>query len=362
MHAGWQNGSLFTLAIVLTILFVVLAKAMMKPLRTSVDLQAFRAENSLFESHPRLGFRPKSRAKVMEHVGSTDVVVRTDDRGARISVKGTAHSPHRRILGVGCSQTWGFGVQNEDTFLAKVGSALDLAVDNFAVSGFGGTGAFLQVEEHLMLQPEVVIYGLWEDHINRNVTQCLEDASPVCVERPYLAVEEDQTFHMRMPTSNVENLDLLRRYYLETSEHTDQYRSFASDVRWVAYDLWAKGKILISKLSTRQMSHTQKIQGMQYILKNMNRAVDSYGGQLVVVWIPLYFSTEIHAPPDEFVVLSQQEGFLLVDMSGPFQDMIEQGRPIALPTDGHMNPDAHAEIAKAITKLLEERLPLIAAS
>lgn len=353
MRERIRNGVLFVMAIIGTVLMVVLGKTLADPVRTSVDIRAFRAENYLFESHDRLGFKPKPGIQVTDYAGSKGFDVLTDSRGARITPGQSPSLQTVNILGVGCSQTWGHGVQSHETFLARVGVELGLTVANLAVSGFGGTGALLQMKEHMSLDPNFVIYGLWEDHLNRNVNRCLEDSSPICVERPYLEIQGKDQFMLGMPGSNSGNLDRLRRFYLETSEHTDRFRTFESDVRWVAFDLWKRLRIVTEKIGAEPVSLSQKIHAMAYILEEMNRVVSSNGGKFVVVWIPLYFSSDIHPPPEELKALSKRVGFLMVDMSQRFHGMISEGEAISLPSDGHMNSAAHQSIAMAIARELD---------
>src|SRR5215216_6358964 len=65
----------------------------------------------------------------------------TDSRGARVSRPGEQTPGQIDILFIGDSFTWGHGVQNEQTFAAKIANALGLSGANLAMGSYGGPQA-----------------------------------------------------------------------------------------------------------------------------------------------------------------------------------------------------------------------------
>jgi len=330
----------------------VLAKAYLDSLRTLVNLHSFQDDDYLFEPDDFLGFKPRSNVNVTAFAGASQFDIFTDDRGARITHASTQATDHSNIIGIGGSQTWGFGVQNQDTFLSVLGKDLRLTVSNLAVSGFGGVGSFLRLRENLDLAPSLIIYGFWEDHLNRNINPCLEDASPVCVERLYFKFSPQHDFVLTFPVHSGSHLEQMRRYYLETSTSIDIYRSIWTDMYWVSYEMAERFSTLSSWGDPVDESDDDKGQVMQAVLKEMHTLSSSVDAQLVVVWIPLYFSEDMATPPQELVALSKDLGFVLVDLQERFMSMKQSGRQLSLSGDGHMNEKAHYVVARAIKTTL----------
>lgn len=348
MRSRVVNAGLVVLSVFVSLFLIIFFKAYIDPLRTSVNLHSYQTDNYLFQPDDILGFRPRSQISVISFAGPTKFRVYTDRRGGRVSREYVDERKHSDIIGIGGSQTWGQGVPNEETFLALLGQKLGYSVSNLAVSGFGGVGALLRLRDNLDLAPKLVVYGLWEDHLNRNVRGCLEDVSPVCVERPYVRRNQQGNFVLVFPSHSEENLNRIRRFYLETATVTNTYRSLWTDMYWVSSEMGKRISTLWLKNEGIGVEYHDKWEAMEFVLKEMNGLTTSIGAQFVVVWIPLYFSSDIADPPQELLILSQELGFILVNLRERFLSMMQTGITIALPDDGHMNKIAHGMIASEI--------------
>lgn len=353
MHNRLVNVGLVVVSVSVSLFLIIFIKAYLDPLRTSVNLHSYQTDEYLFQPDHTLGFRPRSQASVSAFAGPKKFHVYTDRRGGRISQESADESGHSDIIGIGGSQTWGQGVPNEETFLSVAGQSLGYSVSNLAVSGFGGVGALLRLRDNLDLTPKVVIYGFWEDHLNRNVKGCLEDASPICVERPFLRRNSQGGFTVVFPSHSEKNLERIRRFYLETALGTDKYRSLWTDMYWVSYEMGERLSGLLSGNDTVDPASQDKWEAMQFVLSEMHTLATSSGAQFVVVWIPLYFSSDIAEPPEDLVNLSEDLGFVLVNLRERFFTMKQAGINIALPEDGHMNKTAHGVIASEIVAKLK---------
>ena len=357
-HQQLINAVLIVVSVFLGSLIIVLMKAQIDPIRTSVNLHSFQKEEYLFDSDDVVGFKPRANVHVTAYAGSSQFDIYTDSRGGRVDRLSTDVNEHADIVGIGGSQTWGFGVQNEDTFLSVLSRGLGFSVSNLSVSGFGGVGSYLRLRENVDLSPRLVIYGLWEDHLNRNIKRCLEDASPVCLERPYYQLNQQRELALVLPSHSASNIEQMRRFYLETSSTTDVYRSIWSDMYWVSYDLVNRISTLWSKSEAVEFDFRDKWQVMRYVIEEMNNLISTVNAKLVVVWIPLYFSSDIHHSPNELEALSLDEGFILVDLSDRFLSMQERGVDLALQGDGHMNEHTHRIVAEEVFSRLRGSLDI----
>lgn len=124
---------------------------------------------------PRLGWRPKPGIVARSvRPGSYDVTVTTNAQGlrgrrpaARAKRPGTT-----RVAVFGCSQTFGSGVEDDETFSARVEASLrDVEVLNFGVHGYGTDQMLLRWErEGVDYAPDVVVLAFAYYHIGRNLT------------------------------------------------------------------------------------------------------------------------------------------------------------------------------------------------
>ena len=102
----------------------------------------------------------------------------TNGRGARTNGPGVAAPDKVDFITIGDSQTVGYGVASDETYTSDLARETNLVGLNFGVSGFGGVGSLLVLRRELDLAPKFVVYGFWEDHLNRNVRPCLKAERP----------------------------------------------------------------------------------------------------------------------------------------------------------------------------------------
>lgn len=147
----------------------------------------------LMERDDEMGFRPL-------HNGVTEIThldndqhfhIFTDARGARVNAAGAQTPEQVDVMAVGCSFTWGPGVESEETYAQQLGRLLNVAVANFGMGSFGSVQAFQTLVRNADLRPRVIVYGFIQDHLLRNVSPCAPNYVPYCLPVSYLQRDGD---------------------------------------------------------------------------------------------------------------------------------------------------------------------------
>jgi hypothetical protein len=273
----------------------------------------------------------------------------TNGRGARTNGPGVAAPDKVDFITIGDSQTVGYGVASDETYTSDLARETNLVGLNFGVSGFGGVGSLLVLRRELDLAPKFVVYGFWEDHLNRNVRPCLESGTPFCIPRPSVTNGPSGP-SIRLPEDPVSALTRAKLWF------GDGKPPFVKDFLASAVRNWA---FLAAKFDRARapegVSDEDKIEAQAYVLQQMKHTADSIHAPLIVVWIPVYFYPEINDLPLRLAAVIKDTGILLVDMAPRFREMQREGAVIAIPGNEHMTPAAHQAVAAAVAKLLKEQ-------
>lgn len=131
----------------------------------------------------------------------------TSDRRARVGRPHLRTPPQVDVLFVGCSFTWGHGVEHPQTFPALLEGMLGVPVANFAFSAYGTVQSVQTLERNLDLRPRVVVYPLIADHLKRNVSPCAPAYGPVCMPCSSAAVDPSGEVHIVPPPSDLFELN-----------------------------------------------------------------------------------------------------------------------------------------------------------
>ena len=179
---------LILFVVFISIILFILYTAIFNSPRHNLLLKQTDFINSASIADEMQGFRYKpgysARKENRYKVNGTEINVVTDiyhDKyGARVSTP-TKETPNPvDIISIGGSQTWGQGVPADKTFTAITAKLLNYSYGNFATSGIGGVSSFYQLLRVQYLKPKWIIYGLWEDHLNRNLRKCANTGFPPC--------------------------------------------------------------------------------------------------------------------------------------------------------------------------------------
>lgn len=321
------------------IIFVIAYDARQHPISWVAATQ-YLSGQSIFIPDSELGFlvRPNLNAKAER----SELSYFTNARSARVAVPGTPLPLKVDFLSVGCSQTLGDGVSSEDTFTGVLAKVTGLTGINFGMSGYGGTGSLLLIRRTLDLKPKYIIYGFWEDHLNRNVKPCLESGMPFCTPRPIVAFDTSQQPYIKFPEDPSMALERARKWYGNGTS------PFLKDFTAATFRSWdtLKARFWGAQDGT-QISKSEKIKATHYVLKEMKVAADSIGAKLIVVYIPLYF-TDITDVDSDIASFALANGIELVDLAPHLRDMKRRGEIISIPDNGHISKAVHRAIAEQI--------------
>jgi hypothetical protein len=131
-------------------------------------------DNRLVSFDPEIGYvaRPHARANWGKFASGPKPFafhVYTDRLGARVTRPGEETPSRPDIVFIGCSFTWGDGVEGQDTFAIRVAQGLAATAANLALFAHGTTQAVQILRRNRSLQPKLVVYSFITDHLFRNV-------------------------------------------------------------------------------------------------------------------------------------------------------------------------------------------------
>jgi len=121
---------------------------------------------------PKVGMVLPPHAVGRQHSPDFDVIYTSGPEGWRMMPDPQTAHPDSEIWFLGCSFTFGAGVQDDETYAYRLAAQAwpDTRVRNFAVSGYGTTNAYLNLKNQLSRRPNpsAVVYGWISHHRERN--------------------------------------------------------------------------------------------------------------------------------------------------------------------------------------------------
>ena len=126
---------------------------------------------SFHDSDPVLGWRGRADVRLRFRRPQFDVEIAHDARGFRLPDPPPPAAPARRVLVLGDSFTWGWGVPQGAVYTDHLQRALpDLAIDNRGVNGFGTGQEYLLLERALAARRyDVVLVQFFFNDVAENV-------------------------------------------------------------------------------------------------------------------------------------------------------------------------------------------------
>lgn len=232
------------------------------------------------EADEEMGFVPiRNGASVRRHPRTgLSYQLFTSDRRARVSARGEATPPVVDLMTIGCSFSWGHGVENPDTYTAILARRHGLRAANLAFSSYGTVQALQMLERNRDLQPKVVVYGVIQDHLKRNLSPCAPVYGPACL--PYAWVDFDAHERPFLHPPNNDDYDFSRRFW---------------DAFFFRRGSWARRLALALEADARRLANPppeddggpeRRRKGAAFLLDRMRAATRNMGAHLVVAYMP----------------------------------------------------------------------------
>lgn len=304
---------------------------------------------SIWAFDPAIGFVPrphvKARLSVLgldgHAVGEFDFY--TDDRGARITSPVASTPDRAEVVTIGDSFTWGQGVDNEETFAARVGHLLGVSVVNLAIPAHGTTQSLQRLRANQDLSPKLVVYSFITDHLQRNILACARFFFPFCRDSSHVEWDESGNAFIAPPAG-----DGMARARLQVKAQ----REGLDPLTWVTHGI----DIIRSRIAWYQSLRTvddpvKQEQALRFLLGEMAQTVNAMHARLLIVFIPTHIGET--APPElTRTIDALHDKLLFLDLSAPFQRY--SGASLYIPQDGHPSIAGHALIANEIAALVKE--------
>ena len=128
--------------------------------------------------------------------------VYTNERGARVDGPGERSPARVDILTIGDSFTWGYHLENPQTYASTLGRKLEASVSNLAMASYGGTQSLQVLRRNRDLAPKLIVYGMIAHHFERNVMPCAPSYYPFCFDVSHIASDEQGKPRIAPPWSN----------------------------------------------------------------------------------------------------------------------------------------------------------------
>jgi hypothetical protein len=301
----------------------------------------------LFAFDPEIGYvaRPNSSSKWTmlgaDNKPSFQFQVHTDRRGVRVG-KRDEQSPERiDILMLGDSFTWGYGVENEETFAFKTIAALGGSGVNLALAGYGTTHSLQTLRRHRDLKPRLVIFPLTEDHLWRNVSPCARSAYPFCFDSSHVAWDRQGQPYIARPWS-----DGVARVV----RHMRAERERLNPLTWVGHGLDVMvAKMRFQAANATALDQEKQSAAFEFLIEQMALATHEMKASLLIVNIPNGVATSPPPRPEFLSRATAKLGYSFLDLTPAFMRVAEPARwGLYLPNDGHPNAAGHALIGQEL--------------
>lgn len=259
-----------------------------------------------------------------------------------------------RIVVLGDSYAWGFGVEHQEVFTEIIEDSQDsLQVINMGVSGYSTDQEYVLLkEEGLRYNPQLVLLMLFENDINHNTL----DVNYLKYPKPRFSVLDGHLVQANRPSPRI---GLLRETHCFLRTHSVAYNYLvrvleSSSAPWVRLTR-AFGSGIAYWLTGRRwedpVALTSAIIGE---IRDLSRAA---GAQLVVVQVATQGQAlgREKTIPNEIIEYFRAEGIPFLDLVGPFKDYLatHSGQGLQFAHDPHWNADGHRLAADAIGTYLQ---------
>jgi hypothetical protein len=357
-HRGLTRTRRRTLA-VLTAALTTAACAVPVLLFLAARARAFSALDLVLEGDfplepdEEIGFVPARNARTVRRHPRAGLAyhVFTDDRRARVGAPGEQTPARVDVATIGCSFSWGHGVEGAETYSARLGERLRVPVANLAFSAYGTLQSLQTLRRARGLAPRVVVYGVIQDHLKRNVSPCAPTFGPACLPQSSVAFQGGAPL-VRPP--RMADYDFNRRFW-------DAFFRRRVGAGPEGLRLAAEAELRRFGRPREDDTPEERQRALAWLVDQLAAETRRLGAALLVVHIPyLEPGTTNDAPAalSDAVRALGTADVALLDLAGAVRrhHATPGAEPLRFPRDRHPNAAAHALVAGEIEPYVARRL------
>lgn len=307
-----------------------------------------RPLSSSHQSDAYLGWSGKPNLTLRLRRSEFDALVQHDAEGWRQSKPPRPAVPSSRILVLGDSFTWGWGVSQGQVFTDLLQAALPAttAVYNRGVPGFG------TAQEYLVLQRELAAHVYDAVVLMFFINDLSDNISSKQGSRPYFELVDGGLRPRNQPALPVVNP--VRQFLWE---HSRAYGFVQFKLEWLKRRFSGEENDK-TEYRTAPAVDFHEVPGYAVtarLLGEMQRLTRQHGARFLLVYIPQRSEVEldapfpyvrsIHAMVDD---IARNEGIALLDLAAPFHQHAKAGEQLIYPIDAHWTPAGHRVAAAAL--------------
>lgn len=291
--------------------------------------------------HPEFGwFQKKDFHTTVQHP-HFDIDVKTNAHGLRDDDYPYQRSSRHRMLVLGDSFVWGYGVEKEERFTEVLESRYpDWEIINAGISGYGTDQEYLYYSnEGYKYDADVVVLLLYYNDFENNY-----EGEQYGYYKPYFTLDKDLTLvrhHQPVPVSSL----------------VQRASRFIETDTWLLRRLWGSSRALYQSAMGLTGKHSGLAAGFTHVVesmpitnilvKNLAKSVEANGARFVLIAIP---SRNIYANNLNIFTAEEKMDYLNLDVAFTGRE-----REFQIPNDDHWNAGGHRHAAAAIEQFLIEK-------
>ena len=304
---------------------------------------------SFHDSDPVLGWRGKADVRMRFRRPDFDALIEHGPDGWRVPDPPPSPDATWRVLFLGDSYTWGWGVSQGEVFTDRLQRRLapSIAIYNRGVNAFG-TG-----QEYLLMQRELVAQKYDAVAVMFFQNDVLDNVGGRDGRRPLFVLEGDTLVARNQPALPLTNpvhrfLKDHSQAFLLVDFELSQLKPSDDDAREKAFET-SPTDVDYHELPGAAVT--------MRLLTEMNKLAAAHGARFVLVYLPQSSEADHPASPFPYIRavhamirdVAAADGIPLVDLSGPFREQTQRGRTLFFPHDAHWTPDGHEMAAEVLS-------------
>ena len=270
----------------------------------------------------------------------------SDKNGARISEKNLRdNNDDHKILIIGDSLSFGYGLNYEDTFGYLLEKKLNTKIKNLSVPGYSTIQSYKVLKDKINNE-ELVIYGFIEDHLRRNISSCGPTSGIYCTIVPTARITKDK--NVLITEKILVNNFKLNQMYNKRLIERDYFQSkdLIYGFKYIKYSFLKRLGFYNVKYSDRE-----KLIILKYIIGQMLEITEKNNANLLFVNIDIS-----NKKKKIFNKISQMEfknKVYFFDASPKNNQKISIS-DLLIKYDGHPNKKGHEYIKSKLEKYIKE--------